>query len=93
MKSFRFRVLLLGIACVLFFSAAKTSSISAAVNQASVVTDTSEETMEETAEDTVNGTAVGMMVSGIVMVVVVMTFLGRIEKKKKKYINSNLSLS
>lgn len=90
MKRFRFRFLMLGIALILVFSAVRTSSINAAADTEAVMA----ESLEEEAEDTVNGTSVGMMVSGIVMIVIVMSFLGRVEeKKKKKYIKSNLSLS
>lgn len=89
MKRFRLRFFILGLAFVLILSGAGAFRIDAATDTETVMSDSS----EETAEDTVNGTAVGMMVSGMVMVVVVMSFLGRVEKKKKKYLNSNLSIS
>lgn len=90
MKRFRFRFLILGLVLLIAFSVVRTSSINAAADTGTVMAESS----EEEAEDTVNGTSVGMMVSGIVMVVIVMSFLGRVEeKKKKKYIKSNLSLS
>lgn len=90
MKKFRFRFLILGLLLVLLFSAAGTNGIHAAADKQPAAV----ETLEEEAGDTVNDSAVGMMISGIVMVVIVMTFLGRVEeKKKKKYMKSNLGLS
>lgn len=89
MRRVLIRFLLLGIAFVLIFSAVRISRVDAAVSTEMEIT----EVVEGAAENTVNGTAVGMMVSGIVMIVLVTTFLGRVEKKKKKYVSSNLSLS
>ena len=92
MRKVLIRFLLLGTVFVLFFSAVKASRIEvkAATVSAEAV---SVEPVEGVPDNTMNGTAAGMMISGIVMIVFVMSFLTRVEKKKKKYIGSNLSMS
>ncbi|MCM1467242.1 MAG: hypothetical protein NC086_03765 [Alistipes sp.] len=92
MKKVLIRFLLLGTAFVLFFSIVRESRVEATAAtiraEAEIV-----EPVEGVPENTMNGTAAGMMISGIVMIVIVMSFLTRVEKKKKKYVGSNLSMS
>lgn len=91
MRKVWIRFLLLGVMFVLLFSAVKTSRVNAAP---AVSTEAeSVEPVEGAPENTLNGTAAGMMISGIVMIIFVMTVLTRVEKKKKKYVGSNLSMS
>lgn len=92
MRKVLIRFLLLATAFVLIFSAVKASRVDVAAATVSAEAQ-SVEPVEGVPENTMNGTAAGMMISGIVMIIVVMSFLTRVEKKKKKYIGSNLSMS
>lgn len=91
MRKIWIRFLLLGVTFVLMFSAVKASRVDAAPAVSTEVE--SVEPVEGAPENTLNGTAAGMMISGIVMIIFVMTVLTRVEKKKKKYVGSNLSMS